>query len=756
MKRAQSGRRARVGAFAVDLESGEVVGADTRVRLQVQSLELLKALLERPGSLVTREELRQRLWPDDTFVDFDHGLNAAIRRLRESLADSADEPRYIETIPRKGYRLIAETATGDTAADAEPTGEAIADATSQALAAPPPDHTAATPGAVARIRSGRPERWRLSVGALAIVVTIASGLAAWSATRAGPPAPRPPMAIFDLHLPADCFMNRLHAPAVSPDSRYLAFTACGALWVRALSGTTARRLPINATAYSAPFWSPDSTSIGFVANRQLRTISVEGEREQVLADAPPFEVGGAWLPNGDVLFTPMVGRAVQRLASTGVAQSATSFDVGGGRDHSHLWPYLIPGSDLFTFVARPGAPLDYRGRIGRLDSTRVIDLGPTHSRVIPVTSGHLLWVRDGILVAQALDRRRVTLIGRPTAIAHDVAVRVPILGQFSASADLIVYLSRDDAMAWTRMTVFDRTGTIVGTIGPAAEFSGPRVSPDGTRVAVGQRDPRTGTRDIWVYDLTGKPPLRLTLDPRDDTSPVWSTDGRTLLFTSDRDGTRNLYTRDAAAQRPEVRVFASDVSKSVNAWSPDGRIVIYDTGERGSVDARGRATQSDLEMVTLDGASRTQPVAATAADEVMADISPDGRLVAYQAAEAGGRGEVYVETFPAKGGRWQVSVAGGFEPIWRADGRELFFRDPEGRIVAIDVHRDTSSTIRFGAPHVLFTPSPRPHWSVRIHAPFPDGQRFLLVTEAPRPAPQKLTAIVNWRSALPPDDHPPD
>ena len=158
--------------------------------------------------------------------------------------------------------------------------------------------------------------------------------------------------------------------------------------------------------------------------------------------------------------------------------------------------------------------------------------------------------------------------------------------------------------------------------------------------------------------------------------------------------------------------------------------------------------QSDLQMVTLDGTGRVQRLAATAADESMADIAPDGRLVAYHSAEPGGRAEVYVETFPEKGGRWQISISGGLEPIWRADGRELFFRDPEGRIVASDVHRD-GGAVRFGAPHVLFDPSPKLQWSARIFAPFPDGQRFVLVTDAARPAPQKLTAVMNWRSALP-------
>ena len=532
MDSSRPGRRVRLGAFDVNLDSGELVGPGTRARLQGQSLELLEALLDRPGSVVTREELRQRLWPDDTFVDFDHGLNAAVCRLREALTDSADTPRFVETIPRKGYRLIATT-------EAPPANPAPAI----------PDTLAPIPDvAPAPRRSARP---RLVVGTIAAALAIASGLMAWSAIGAKPTA-LPPLAILDLHLPSGCFMNRLHAPAVSPDSRYLAFTACGALWIRSLAGTEARRLPIGAVAYSAPFWSADSRSVGFLADRKLWTISVEGEGLQVLAEAPPFEAGGSWTTGGDVLFTPMVG-AVLRLTTGGRADPVTSLDAtaaGTTATCGHMRFRALTCSPS----SRDPEPRSTSGAASAGSALRsVIDLGRTDSRVVPTSSGHLLWVRDGVLLAQALDAARTRPIGRPTAIAHDVAVRVPTLGQFSASADLIVYLSRDDAMAWANMTVFDRQGRVVATVGPPAEYSGPRVSPDGTRVAVGQRDPRTGTRDLWIHDLTGKPPLRLTLDPQDDTSPVWSRDGRTLLFTSDRDGERNLYTRDSGAQKPETR-----------------------------------------------------------------------------------------------------------------------------------------------------------------------------------------------------------
>jgi DNA-binding winged helix-turn-helix (wHTH) protein len=228
-------RRVRLGEFQLDVDAGELFGNGTSVRLQVQSLELLKALLERPGQMVSREELRQRLWPRDTFVDFEHGLNAAVRRLREVLGDTAEKPRFVETIPRRGYRLVAET-DSDTPA---PTSGASHDAP---FSRPAPTDTPAVTTTASRTKTVRSMAVSLLV---AVVVAVWAGAWLWKAPP--PSSHRPPVATFTIDLPTGWNMRVLDMVAVSPDSRQIAFTAVGpdarrALWVRPLAGTTARAL----------------------------------------------------------------------------------------------------------------------------------------------------------------------------------------------------------------------------------------------------------------------------------------------------------------------------------------------------------------------------------------------------------------------------------------------------------------------------------------------------------------------------------
>ena len=678
-------RRAQVGEFHLDLDSGELVGNGTRVRLQVQSLELLKALLEQPGLMVGRDELRQRLWPNDTFVDFDHGLNAAVRRLREALGDSADAPRFVETIPRKGYRLIAATDV------MPPSGPVAGVMTAPQRETPPPWRLKA----------------RLSLWALVACAAAVSLIVVWLGRGPARSVIRPPFAMLTIDVPNEWVMQNYDVPAVSPDGRHVAFTATpprepregGSLWLRSLAEPAVRQISGIAHAVS-PFWAPDSSAIGFFSSGTLMTVPRAGGTVQVLAPAPLMG-GAAWMPNGDILFTPVVGRAVHRLeGGSGTPQPVTTLE-GTHREHAHLWPHAVPGSDRFTFLSRRNAAVELIGFLGEVGARTPIELGPTDSRVVPTSSGHLLWVHEGTLFAQRLDSRRSALVGKPTAIAQDVAVLAPTLGHFSASADVVVYLTNAAVTRSEKMTLFDRSGAMVGTIGELGQYTGPRVSPDGLRVAVARRDARTGRRDVWLHDLSGKPALRLTFDPHDDTAPVWSADGLAVLFSSDRRGDRDVYRKDVTGQQPERLVHSSDESETVNAWSRDGRFLIYDTGARGSVDAQGRVNRSDVHALSLDGASTPWAIAATPAQEAMADISPDGSLVAYQSSEIDGRPEVVVETFPKKGGRWQVTTTGGSDPVWRADGRELFFLSPRGEMSSLDVSVDAGS-VRFGPSRVLY------------------------------------------------------
>ena len=458
---APAGRSVTIGDFHLDLDSGELLRDGTRVRLQVQSLELLKALLERPGAMVAREDLRRRLWPDDTFVDFEHGINAGVRRLRESFGDTADSPRYVETVPRKGYRLIAPT-------DAGPAGQ---NGGPRLGVRSVPEPVPQPSGVPARRALTVPARWWWLAG---IVVVVAGGLAAWSRPALPAATSRPPVALLTIDVPDGWSMRYWDLPAVSPDSRHLAFSATGpqggvALWVRPLGGSTARQIAPNA---QRPFWSPDSGTIGFFSFGMLATVPLAGGTVKQLAPAP-LNGGGTWMSNGDILFTPIQGRAVHRLAS-GAAPSQAVPDVLAARAPEALsWPSAVPGTERFTFLSRRGTPPVLVGAIGGVGDATSADLGPVDSRVIATASGHLLWVSDGTLLAQRLDASRTRLVGSPTPIAQDVAVRSATLGHFSASDDVVVFLTQEAATAAVRLSKFDRGGAIVGAIGEVGEVQQP-------------------------------------------------------------------------------------------------------------------------------------------------------------------------------------------------------------------------------------------------------------------------------------------
>ena len=346
-------------------------------------------------------------------------------------------------------------------------------------------------------------------------------------------------------------------------------------------------------------------------------------------------------------------------------------------------------------------------------------------------------------MAQPFDLKAFRPVGPPFPIASDVSVSQPMLGHFAATSDVIVYLPTG-ASRGTRLTVVDRGGVPRQQVGEAADYSGARMSPDGKRLAVARRDALSGTRDIWIHDLNGQPPVRVTFDPHDDMSPAWSADGRSLLFTSDRSGERDIYRKDVAGSHPEVPVFASADSKSLNAWSPDGRLFVYDTGARGSIDANGH-NNKDLLVVSLDGRPKARPLAATRAAETNADISPDGRLVAYQVTE-GTQTDVIVESFPGGGGRFQQPPPVAANPCGAPTATS-----------SISSRRRASCTSSMSASRLVCRGSGRrvccsgclqcPTRAVTTR-PCRAAKKSSSWPTSP-PAPQRLRALLNWRSAAP-------
>ena len=291
--------------------------------------------------------------------------------------------------------------------------------------------------------------------------------------------------------------------------------------------------------------------------------------------------------------------------------------------------------------------------------------------------------------------------------------------------------SRKTQLAW-----LDRAGKELGVIGPPADHYAPRLSPDGTRLAVSRLDPDSTNGDIWLMDLARSIASRFTFDPADDYLPVWSPDGTRLFFSSSREGVQQLY--QALSDRPgsEEPLHRSGAWKAPDDVSPDGQFLIYET-----IDPK---TRIDLWLLPLSGDRRPKPFVVTPFEEYGAQFSPDGRWVAYVSNESG-RSEISVQAFPGPGGKWQVSSEGGTMPRWRKDGRELFYLGAEGQLMAAEVRLSPSFDSR--VPTALFKvsllESPDRQYDVS-----PDGTRILVnrVSKATEATP--MTVVLDWAAGL--------
>ncbi len=569
----------RFGPFEFDPKSGQLRSESGTHLLADQPLALLNALLERPGEMVSREELRLRLWPDGTFVDFDHGLNSAVSRLREALKDSASTPRFVETIPRRGYRLLVPVrAEGPVAGDALAPTEPLPadDAAQQAAAAVAREPATAPPRRRARLA------W-MGVAAGLFVVLIAAIVQSRRGT-----ALVPQLASFVIDLPSEWIIQD-ESPAISFDSRHIIFSAWNprdgrrAIWHRPLETGAARMLAATEDG-RAPFWSPDGKSIGFFAEGRLKTIPLAGGPARVVCDAAQ-DATGTWIRADVILFAPGPTGAVSEVSvENNAVRQITRVDRSRG-DLQHVRPTSLPDGRHFVYLANRKDQLV--ATLASVDGTDAVPLGTVQSHVVAGPSGLVVFVRDGTLLAQRLDVAAGRLTGDATVLAEGLTNPGGSgNGRFSASPTLLVYLKVRRRLFRSEVKIFDRAGKTVGTVGEPGEYTAPSLSPDGMRLAVARRESTVPARDIWVFDLARDNRLRLTLDPADDLAPHWSPDGQWLVFSSNRRGVRDIYKRRPSGEGADELVYESTTHKSVNAWSRDGRFLVYDTG--------GGKTDSDL------------------------------------------------------------------------------------------------------------------------------------------------------------------
>src|SRR5579864_2162908 len=533
--------------------------------------------------------------------------------------------------------------------------------------------------------------------------------------------------------------------AVSPDGRQLAFVA-GAqgrreIWVRPLASLEARALPGTEGA-RFPFWSPDGRSLGFFANGKLMRVDLAGGAAQPLASANDGR-GGAWSRTGMILFAPTPIAAIHRVPASGGADEAVTRLDRTREESDHRWPVFLPDGRHFVYLARARVPDDHALVVGSLDGpeAKVLVKGLQSSIAYAASGGYLLYVRERTLVAQPFDPDRLRFTGEPVPLAQAVdpigeGTPGTAYAFFAAGAGTLAY--RAGVRLISQPTWFDRAGRELGRAGPPGDFDEPALSPDGKDVALDRNDDHL-TSAVWMLDLERGALSRLSFGAGSALAPSWSPDGGRVAYTCAQ--LRSLCLRAASGAGDEEVLLTSDAAKLVDDWSPDGRFLLYEEVSR--------KTTTDLWLLPLAGARRPALYLQTPFDETHARFSPDGRFVAYTSNESG-RDEVYVQTFPAAGGKWQISTDGGDQAQWRADGKELFFLGLDRKLRAVAVK--TEHGFEPGIQQVLFaarTTVPAALASRASYAVAGDGRRFLvdqIVNDGGR---IPIAVVLDWTRDLP-------
>jgi Tol biopolymer transport system component len=545
--------------------------------------------------------------------------------------------------------------------------------------------------------------------------------------------------------------------ALSPDGRRLAFVARNSsgqslLWIHGLDSLAVEPLPGTENA-SFPFWSPDGRFVAFFADGKLKKIDVAGGPPQGICDAPEAR-GGSWSREGVIVLAPKVDGPLFRVSASGGALSQiTKLDPVRG-ETSHRWPFFLPDGRRFVYLVAnfSGAALagttseSARGTTGiyvrALDSNEETLVVPAKSSTAFVSStpgasaGSLLFFKDGNLVAQPFDGRRVT--GDPVPIAEDVQYFPQTqYGLFAASQEgTLVYLPRT-ASGVSQLEWVDRKGQVTGTLGAPANHANPRISPDGSRVALDITDPQSGNTDVWIYQSAGGVPTRLTSHPAIDSQPIWSPDGSRITFMSLRKSHPDLYLKPSNGVGEDDTIFVDEKTKYPTDWSPDGRYLLFR-----SIDDK---TNFELWYLSMTGERKPAIYLKNTFGFSHAQFSPDAHWVAYASNESG-KWEIYVSAFPDPGGNWKVSSAGGSEPRWRRDGKELFYLAPDGKLMAVAVKE--GPPFEAGVATALFQTRRRERisatdlFSYDVSA---DGQRFLVNTDVGEVTSSPLNLVLNAR-----------
>jgi serine/threonine-protein kinase len=630
------------------------------VPLPPRALGLLEALTAQPGSVVSKQSLRDAVWKD-AFVT-EASLLEAIRVVREALGDDRLNPRYIRTVHRRGYRFVAPVSSVTSAPEAP-----------EAPAAPEaPDAHAWRPLLVA------------GAAATAAMIGIAIVFALFGQR---PPEPRPTMR-FTIALPDDLAIDPLRGSvAVSADGTRMVYVAIVGGRPRLLLRTIDRDTPqiIDGSDGAAdPFFSPDGRWIGFFARGTLKKLSVDGGTPVVLC-AARAGAGASWGRDGTIVFGGGAGGGLSRVSQDGGDPVSLTAPPAGSRDVTYGWPDVLPDGAgvIYTAVSLSSSRVAVYD-IARASSTALIESG-AFGRYAP--TGYLVFERRGRLEAAAFDAHDRRLMNAPKPILRGLATGGPTPTgprfAFSRTGSLIyvpaVSADVDEQLQW-----LDVRGQVEPIPLPPAPIGAVDVAPDLQQLAM-TVETEAGD-DLWVGDLRRGAVSRLISDGR-SAGPTWRPDGLEIAFAYSKAGPFNIFTRSTDGGSPEP-LLASPWNQLPTSWSPDGRHLAFTEFH----------PMTGADIWVLDLATRERrPIVRTLFDESHARFSPDGKWLAYASNESG-RMETYVQPYPSLQGRAQISTEGGVEPVWARTGSRLFYRG-SGKFMAVDV--DMKDGIRASPPKVV-------------------------------------------------------
>ncbi len=616
--------------------------------------------------------------------------------------------------------------------------------------------------------AARPTAWRrILPWSVAGFFFLATALALWSPWRTQ--KIDQPMRL-TVELGADASVATVFGAAaiLSPDGARLAFVARGAdqkqrLYLRALDQVEAT--PLSGTEGAIdPFFSPDGQWIAFFADGKLKKVATQGGAAVALCDAGAPR-GGTWSEDGTIVFSPnIIGGLFGVSSAGGTPQPLTTLGKGEG---SHRWPQVLPGSKAVVFTAGVGqGPSESKAMVYSLRSGthKEIHAGRgidqvhgrgrwvMYARYLPAAAGlpggHLVYIQEGTLFAAPFDLDKLEMTAQPAPVLEGVMSSAGTGGAqfaFSGTGALVYFPGKDTAGA--PLQWLDAQGKLRPLRNVPASYGYPRFSPDGKRLALTIYD--STNVDVWVYDWARDTMSRFTFDPARDVGGVWTPDGQRLTFGSDSGGgPTNIYWQRADGTGAIERLTESKNPQTPWSWNPDGKALAFTEFSS--------ETQGDILVLPMEGDERTgwrpgkpQVFLNGPFVEAVPVFSPDGRWLAYSANDTG-IFEVYVRPFPSSGGKWQISSGGGFFPKWSPNGRELFYRSADSRIM-VATYRVMGNSFFADKPRVwsetqVENRGPRPTFDLH-----PDGKRFVILKQPENnrePGIRQAVLILNFSEEL--------